>query len=240
MRIAVVGASGGFGSLAVRLIEGSDDLELYAGLGSADSLDQIAGAEVVFDATRYEVSRSVVETAQRLGIPTVVATSGWSAERIATLPATDTPLLIVPNFSLGSTISTLLARLAAPYFDTVEVVETHHAGKLDSPSGTAIRTAELIAAARSAAGRQDSVPGSGQEARGQEIAGIPVHSLRQHGVHAEQRVVLGRAGESVRIEHVTTSNESYADGILLALRKVSGMPGLTVGLDALLELPGIV
>ena len=131
----------------------------------------------------------------------------------------------------------MLAQIAAPYFDSVEIVEAHHAAKVDSPSGTAVRTAELIADARRATGVENPVPGAGQEARGQLVAGIPVHSLREVGVLAEQRVVLGRSGESLRIEHVTTSNDSYADGILLALRKVSGLTGVTVGLDALLDLP---
>lgn len=238
MKIAVVGASGRLGSLAVRLIEQSDDLQLHAAIGSADSLDAIAGADAVFDATRYEVSREVIAAAQAHSIPSVIATSGWSAERIAELGEPQAPVLIVPNFSLGSVLDTYLASIVAPFFDTVEIVETHHAGKLDSPSGTAVRTAEVIAAARATTGLEGAVPGAGQAARGQLVAGIPVHSLRQVGVLAEQRVVFGRTGESLRIEHVTSSNESYADGILLALRKVAGLAGITVGLDALLDLPG--
>lgn len=237
MRVAVVGASGRLGSLAVRLIEQSTDLQLHAALGSRDSLDSLDGADAVFDATKLEVSQQVVEQSLARHIPVVVGTSGWSATQVAALGTVHSPVLIVPNFSLGSVLGSALAALAAPYFDTVEIVETHHAGKLDSPSGTAVRTAELIADARRATGVENPVPGAGQEARGQLVAGIPVHSLREVGVLAEQRVVLGRSGESLRIEHVTTSNDSYADGILLALRKVSGLTGVTVGLDALLDLP---
>lgn len=237
MRVAVVGASGRLGSLAVRLIEQSTDLQLHAALGSRDSLDSLDGADAVFDATKLEVSQQVVEQSLARHIPVVVGTSGWSATQVAALGTVHSPVLIVPNFSLGSVLGSALAALAAPYFDTVEIVETHHAGKLDSPSGTAVRTAELIADARRATGVENPVPGAGQEARGQLVAGIPVHSLREVGVLAEQRVVLGRSGESLRIEHVTTSNDSYADGILLALRKVSGLTGVTVGLDALLNLP---
>lgn len=237
MRIAVVGASGRLGSLAAGLIEASTDLQLHAVLGSRDSLDSLDGADAVFDATKLEVSQQVVEQSLARHIPVVVGTSGWSATQVAALGTVHSPVLIVPNFSLGSVLGSALAALAAPYFDTVEIVETHHAGKLDSPSGTAVRTAELIADARRATGVENPVPGAGQEARGLLVAGIPVHSLREVGVLAEQRVVLGRSGESLRIEHVTTSNDSYADGILLALRKVSGLTGVTVGLDALLDLP---
>ena len=237
MRVAVVGASGRLGSLAVRLIEQSTDLQLHAALGSRDSLDSLDGADAVFDATKLEVSQQVVEQSLARHIPVVVGTSGWSATQVGSLGTVHSPVLIVPNFSLGSVLGSALAALAAPYFDTVDIVETHHAGKQDSPSGTAVRTAELIADARRATGVENPVPGAGQEARGQLVAGIPVHSLREVGILAEQRVVLGRSGESLRIEHVTTSNDSYADGILLALRKVSGLTGVTVGLDALLDLP---
>lgn len=238
MRIAVVGASGRLGSLAVRLIEQADDLELHATINSGDSLDAIAGADVVFDATKLEVSQLVVAAAQAHNVASVVATSGWSADQVAKLGAVTAPVIIVPNFSLGSVLGTVLSAIAAPYFDTVEIIETHHAGKIDSPSGTAVRTAEVVADARRVTGVEGAVPGAGQEARGEIVAGIPVHSLRMVGVLAEQRVELGRSGESLRIEHVTTSNESYADGILLALRKVTGLTGITVGLDALLDLPG--
>lgn len=238
MRIAVVGASGRLGSLALRLIEQANDLELHAAIGSADSLDGIAGADVVFDATKLEVSKRVVAAAQQHGVAAVIATSGWSANEVEQLGAVPSPVLIVPNFSLGSVFGTALSAIAAPYFDTVEIIETHHAGKIDSPSGTAVRTAEVIADARRATGMEGTVPGAGQEARGEIVAGIPVHSLRMVGVLAEQRVELGRSGESLRIEHVTTSNDSYADGMLLALRKVQALTGVTVGLDALLDLPG--
>lgn len=238
MRVAVVGASGRLGSLAVRLIEESTDLTVHATLGSKDSLEAIAGADVVFDATKLDVSAQVVEAALARRIPIVVGTSGWSAARVEALGTVHSPVLVVPNFSLGSVLGSALAAIAAPFFDTVEIIETHHAGKLDSPSGTAVRTAELIAEARRDTGMEGVVPGAGQEARGELVAGVPVHSLREVGVLAEQRVVLGRSGESLRIEHVTTSNDSYGDGILLALRKVSTRSGVTVGLDALLDLPG--
>ena len=235
MRIAVVGATGRFGSLAVSLIETANDLELHCGLGSADSLEAIAGADLVFDATRLEVSQQVVAKARELGIPIVVATSGWSAERIAALDVSGSAVLIVPNFSLGSVLGSKLAALAAPFFDQVEIVETHHASKIDAPSGTATRTAEVIATARAAAGITEPKR-QPHPARGQEVAGIPVHSLRLSGVDAEQRVELGRSGESLRITHTASSSEAYEKGILLALRQASSLDGVNVGLDVLLDL----
>lgn len=238
MRVAIFGASGRLGALAAQLVTESADLELHAAIGSRDDHAAARGADVLFDATRFDASRQIVEFALAERIPVVVGTSGWSAERVAELGTVHSPVLVVPNFSLGSVLGSALAALAAPYFDTVDIVETHHAGKLDSPSGTAIRTAELIADARRATGLEGSVPGAGQEARGELVAGVPVHSLRQVGVSAEQRVVLGRSGETLRIEHVTTSQDAYADGILLALRRVADLDGVTVGLDALLDLPG--
>lgn len=238
MLVAVVGASGRLGSLTVSLVTDTVDLELHARVGSADALEAVAGADVIFEATRLDVSERVVAVARAHNIPLVVATSGWTDSRVRALGTDGSPILIVPNFSLGSVLGSALSALAARYFDTVEIVETHHAGKRDSPSGTAVRTAELIAEARRSSGLEGAVPGAGQEARGELVAGIPVHSLREVGILAEQRVVLGRTGESLRIEHVTTSNESYAEGILLALRRVSGLTGVTVGLDSLLDLPG--
>ncbi|HLP23683.1 MAG TPA: dihydrodipicolinate reductase C-terminal domain-containing protein [Microbacteriaceae bacterium] len=239
MRVAIVGATGRLGSLAARLVQDAPDLELHAAVGSADSLDAVNGADVIFDATRLEVSRRVVEHAVNALIPVVVGTSGWTAQRIAELGTVHSPVCVIPNFSLGSVLGSAIAALAAPFFDTVDVVETHHAGKLDSPSGTAVRTAELIADARRRVGLEGAVPGAGQDARGQLVAGVPVHSLRQAGVVAEQVVTLGRLGESLRIEHVTTSSESYAEGILLALRSAPDLRGIVVGLDALLDLPGL-
>jgi 4-hydroxy-tetrahydrodipicolinate reductase len=144
-------------------------------------------------------------------------------------------VIVVPNFSLGSVLGTALAQFAAPYFDSVEIVEAHHAGKVDSPSGTAVRTAELIVAARAVEGRVDlDAPFADQTARGELIAGVPVHSLRLQGVIARQEVRFGGAGEVLTITHDTHSPDSYRAGIRAALEAIGGSSGLVVGLDRIL------
>ncbi len=238
--VAVVGATGRMGTLATRLIEGSGDFELHAGLGSRDPLDRIEGADLVLDLTLPAVSPDVVEAAVSRGIPVLVGTSGWTADRLARVRSRlgDDPqlgVIVVPNFSLGSVVATRLAAIAAPYFDSIEIVEAHHAGKSDSPSGTAIRTAELIAEVRGARGPV-AAPHADQRARGQQVASVPVHSLRLDGVLAEQQVIFGGVGETVRVSHQTVSDASYEAGILLALRALPTTRGLVVGLDSLLGL----
>jgi 4-hydroxy-tetrahydrodipicolinate reductase len=146
----------------------------------------------------------------------------------------DLGVVIVPNFSLGSVLATRFATLAATWFDSIEIIESHHAGKTDSPSGTAIRTAEAMAAARTDLGPVEA-PHVDQRARGQQVASIPVHSLRMSGVLARQEVVFGGVGETVRIVHETLSDASYEAGILLALRATPAQRGVVVGLDPLLD-----
>jgi 4-hydroxy-tetrahydrodipicolinate reductase len=230
------------GALACRLIEASGDFELFAGLSSSDSLDRLAGADLVVDFTAPAASPGIVEAALSHGASVLVGTSGWTAERIAALTpkldaAPDLAVVIVPNFSLGSVLATRFAALAAPYFDSIEIVEAHHAGKIDSPSGTAIRTAELIGAARADVGPVDA-PHADQRARGQQVASVPIHSLRLHGVLAQQEVVFGGVGETLSVRHVTMSDASYEAGILLGLRAALHARGLLVGLDTLLDLGG--
>jgi len=230
------------GALAVRLIDESDDFEVAAKLSSADSLEGIAGAELVLDFTVPAVSPDVVDAALAQGIPVLVGTSGWTAERIAAVgkrldALPDLAVVIVPNFSLGSVLATRFAAYAAPYFDSIEIVEAHHPGKVDSPSGTAIRTAELIGAARQNVGPVEA-PHADQRARGQQVASVPIHSIRLGGVLAQQDVLFGGVGETLSIRHVTMSDASYEAGILLGLRATREARGLIVGLDSLLELGG--
>ncbi len=237
-RVAVVGATGRMGRLAVDIIGCADDMEVSTRIGSHDDLDDIRSADAVLDLTVPAVSPSIVEAAVAAGIPTLVGTSGWTADRIATLErrmaaAPGLGVLIVPNFSIGSVLATRFAALAAPHFDSIEIVETHHAGKVDSPSGTAIRTAELMAAARSKIGPVVA-PHSDQRARGQQVGSIPVHSLRMSGVDARQDVQFGGVGEVLTLTHQTVSTEAYRAGILLALRALPGIRGVQVGLDRLL------
>lgn len=241
IRVAVAGATGNMGRLAIRLIEEADDLELHAALSSRSSLDEMLGADVALDVTHPGASAEIVEFATGAGIPIVVGTSGWSNDRIADIMALVRghaeagAVLFVPNFSIGSVLGSAFAALAAEYFDSIEIVEAHHAGKVDSPSGTAVRTAELIGEARRPNGPV-AAPHADQRARGQLVSGVPVHSLRMSGLLAEQRVVLGGHGETLTITHSTLSPSSYEAGILLALRRAPEATGVTVGLDALLEL----
>ncbi|QAY74335.1 4-hydroxy-tetrahydrodipicolinate reductase [Agromyces protaetiae] len=242
IRVAVAGATGKMGKLALRLIEEAPDLELHAALGRETPLSAIDGADVAFDVTHPAASADIVRHSLSIGVPIVVGTSGWSAPRISEIEAFRRELgegapavLFVPNFSIGSVLGTAFAALAAKFFDSIEIVEAHHAGKVDSPSGTAVRTAELMTAARGERGPV-AAPHADQRARGQLVGGIPIHSLRLSGVVAEQRVVLGGDGETLTIAHSTVSPSSYEAGILLALRRAPEAEGVTVGLDALLDL----
>ena len=240
VRVAIVGANGRMGRLAARLIDEADDLELHAAVGSADPISLIDGADVVLDLTLPQSSQRVVEHAVRQGIDTVTGTSGWSSERISSLrrlvtAAPGVGVLVIPNFSIGSVLATSFAAQAARFFDSIEIVETHHAAKIDSPSGTAVRTAELIGEARSSLGPVIA-PHADQRARGQQVASVPIHSLRMQGVVAKQDVLFGGNGEVLTIAHETLSSSSYEAGILLALRSAPGAEGVVVGLDALLQL----
>ncbi|HEX7834487.1 MAG TPA: 4-hydroxy-tetrahydrodipicolinate reductase [Pseudolysinimonas sp.] len=239
-RVAVVGATGRMGRLAQRLIAEADDFDLHAAIGSADPLEGMEGADIVFDVTVPAVSPDVVAAALDRGIPVLVGTSGWTAERIATLrqrvPDDAQPgVVLVPNFSLGSALATAFSVLAAPWFDFIEIVESHHEGKVDSPSGTAIRTAELIGKARTDAGPV-AAPHADQRARGQQVASVPIHSLRHAGLSARQEIVFGGVGETLRVLHDTHADSSYEAGILLGLRAVGDAQGVIVGLDKLLDL----
>jgi 4-hydroxy-tetrahydrodipicolinate reductase len=238
--VAVVGSTGRMGGLVTRLLAESEQYDVHARIGRQDSLDQLEGADVVIDVSAPAISPQVVTAALDLRLPIVVGTSGWTSERLAPVASRITAdptltALFIPNFSLGSALATRFAELAAPHFESIEIVEAHHAGKTDSPSGTAIRTAELIGAARAELGPV-AAPHADQRARGQQVASVPVHSLRMSGVNARQEVVLGGSGETVRIIHETLSDESYEPGILLALREATSRTGMVVGLGALLGL----
>lgn len=236
----MVGATGRMGTLVRRLIDEADDFELHAALGSSDPLDGIDGADIVVDVTVPAVSPDVVNAALDRGIPVLVGTSGWTAERIATLQSRVVQdaapgVVIVPNFSMGSALATAFAVLAAPWFDSIEIVESHHPRKVDSPSGTAIRTAELIGKARAEVGPV-AAPHADQRARGQQVASVPIHSLRHAGLSARQEVVFGGDGETVRVIHDTHTDASYEAGIMLGLRAARDARGVVVGLDRLLDL----
>jgi 4-hydroxy-tetrahydrodipicolinate reductase len=239
-QVAVVGASGRMGRLFVDVISALPDFEVSAELDSSSDLADMLGADIVVDVTSPAVSPDIVSFAVANGMKVLVGTSGWSADRLETLhkQVNDTPgagVMVVPNFSLGSVVGTFLATVAAQFFESIEIVETHHVGKADSPSGTAIRTAEQIAAMRRESGGVIA-PHANQSARGQLVDGVPVHSLRLHGVHAHQDVIFGGQSETLTITHDTHSPAAYRDGIIHALTYVASHDGFTVGLDKILGL----
>jgi 4-hydroxy-tetrahydrodipicolinate reductase len=236
--VAVVGASGKLGALVCQLVEDSPDFTLAAALNSRSDLSEMLAADVVFDVSLPAVSKQVVEFAVENGKNVLVGTSGWSRERIAAMrPLIDAHpnigVIFIANFSLGSALATHLATMAAPFYDSIEIVETHGVTKVDSPSGTAVNTAERIAVMR-----DDDIqaPNADQRARGQLVAGVPVHSLRMEGVLAKQDVVFGGLGETITITHSTLSNRSYEAGILASLRALSSVRGIVVGLDQVINL----
>ncbi|MBO1902118.1 4-hydroxy-tetrahydrodipicolinate reductase [Leucobacter weissii] len=238
--VAVAGARGRLGSLVCEVIEDHPAFALGAQLSSASGPEAGADAAILFDVSTPEASPRIVERALRRGQRVIVGTSGWSADRLRALDGVvreipGAAVLVVPNFSLGSVMATTLARIAAPYFGSVEIVEAHHEAKVDSPSGTAVRTAELIAAARG--GDPPAAPFADQPARGQLIAGVPVHSLRLNGVIARQEVRFGGAGEVLTIAHDTHARDSYRAGIRAALEAIRSAEGLTVGLERVLGIP---
>ncbi len=235
-KVAVLGASGRMGTLIARILETTDGLCLHSGMTSASSMDEMLGADVLVDVSRLEASETAVPFALEHGIDVVVGTSGWDEQRIAGISDLVPPeraVVFVPNFSLGSVLGTALASVAGRFFESVEIIEAHHDKKVDSPSGTAVRTAERIAASRE---RPLIAPNSEQDARGQLVSGVPIHSLRLRGVVADQQVIFGGEGEVLTIRHETISPEAYVQGIRLAITHAVETQGTTVGLDGVLGL----
>ncbi|WP_367045303.1 4-hydroxy-tetrahydrodipicolinate reductase [Streptomyces sp. Je 1-332] len=246
LRVAVIGAKGRIGSEAVRAVEAADDLELVAALGRGDSLDTLVetGAQVVVELTNPDSVMGNLDFCVRHGIHAVVGTTGWTDDRVAQLEASlaaspKTGVLIAPNFSIGAVLTMKFAQIAAPYFESVEVVELHHPNKADAPSGTATRTAQLIAEARRAAGsapQPDATTTALDGARGADVDGVPVHSVRLRGLLAHQEVLLGGEGETLTVRHDSLHHSSFMPGILLGVRRVVSTPGLTFGLEHFLDL----
>jgi len=237
LRIALVGATGRMGRLVEAIAAEADDLEVVRRIGSRDDLAGLADGDVVVDFTLPHISPKVVRAAAAAKRPVLVGTSGWTADRVAALKGGLPPgapgVLIVPNFSVGSVLATAFAEQAARWFDSMEIVEAHHAGKADSPSGTAVRTAERMAAARVDLGPV-AAPHVDQRARGQQVGSIPIHSLRLQGVVAAQDVLLGGPGEVLTIRHETTAPTAYRQGIRMALDALPRTRGVVVGLEHLL------
>ncbi|GAA2725768.1 MULTISPECIES: 4-hydroxy-tetrahydrodipicolinate reductase [Streptomyces] len=246
LRVAVIGAKGRIGSEAVRAVEAADDMELVAALGRGDDLGALteAGAQVAVELTHPDSVMTNLEFCVRNGIHGVVGTTGWTEDRLTQLRSwlADSPatgVLIAPNFSIGAVLTMAFAQQAARFFESVEVVELHHPNKADAPSGTATRTAQLIAAARREAGcapQPDATTTALDGARGADVDGIPVHSVRLRGLLAHQEVLLGDTGETLTIRHDSLHHSCFMPGILLGARRVVSTPGLTFGLEHFLDL----
>ncbi|MER7555350.1 4-hydroxy-tetrahydrodipicolinate reductase [Nocardioides sp. NPDC126508] len=245
-KVAVLGARGKLGSAVCEAVESAEDLELVARIGRGDELSAItdAGAEVAVDVTTLEAVMGNAEFCLSHGVHTVIGTSGFGPDRVEQLEAwlekaPGVGAMVVPNFSVGAVLMMRFAELAAAHFPSVEIVETHHERKADAPSGTARRTAELVAAARREAGvapAPDATTSALDGARGASVEGIPVHSLRMSGSVAHQEVVLGGVGELLTIRHDSLSHASFAHGVLAAIRGIGSRPGLTIGLEDVLGL----
>ena len=240
VQVAVVGATGRLGRVVCQVVDATAGFELAKEVGSHSSLDELQGADLVIDVSLPGVSQSVVEAALHHGAKVLVGTSGWDADKLETLrkrlaDAPGAAVMVVPNFSVGSVLGTHLSTLAAEFFDSVEIIEAHHQDKVDSPSGTARRTAERIAEVRNRHGGVVA-PHSNQTARGDDIHGVSVHSMRLAGVVAQQEVVFGGTAETLSIRHDTHSADAYRHGIALAMKAVMDQEGLVVGLDQVLGL----
>jgi 4-hydroxy-tetrahydrodipicolinate reductase len=246
LAVAVLGANGRMGAEAVKAVEAAADLKLVAALGRNDSLDTLlsSGARVVVDLTVPESTEANVRFAVEHGLHAVVGTTGWDAGKLAKLEELlagrpGVGVLIAPNFALGSVLASAFAAKAARYFESVEIIELHHPDKVDAPSGTAVRTAQLISAERAAAGVAPSPDATSTErpgARGCDVDGVRVHSVRLRGLVAHQEVLLGGPGEQLTLRHDSFDRASFMPGVLLGVRNVAANPGLTVGLDGYLDL----
>jgi 4-hydroxy-tetrahydrodipicolinate reductase len=246
IRVGVLGARGRMGQQVCKAVDAASDLELVAMVDAGDWLFSVAdaGAQVLVDFTHPDVVMDNIRFAVDQGIHAVVGTTGFTEERLATVrtwleEVPQVGVLIAPNFGIGAVLSMRFAQLAARYYDSAEVIELHHPNKADAPSGTASRTAALIAEARAAAGlgpAPDATTQALEGARGATVDGVHVHALRIAGMVAHQEIVFGTEGETLTIRHDSLDRSSFMPGVLLAVRNVSSRPGLTVGLEPLLDL----
>ena len=246
IRVGVLGARGRVGSEVCAVVRAAPDLELVAAVDVGDELDALltADAQVVVDFTHPDSVMDNLEFCLDHGIHAVVGTTGFDEERLDLIRTwlSNTPrtgVLIAPNFSVGAILMMRFAAAAAPFYESVEVVELHHPDKADAPSGTARRTAELIAAARREAALgpvPDATTTSLDGARGAEVDGVRVHAIRVRGLVAHQEVILGGPGETLTIRHDSLDRVSFTPGVLTALRAIGDHPGLNVGLEHFLDL----
>ncbi|MVQ48169.1 4-hydroxy-tetrahydrodipicolinate reductase [Nocardioides sp. MAH-18] len=246
VKVGVLGARGRVGAEVCAGVEAAADMELVAAVDAGDDIAALveAGAEAVVDFTHPDAVMDNLEFCIDHGMHAVVGTTGFDQSRLDVLAGwlADAPgvgVLIAPNFSIGAILMMRFAAAAAPFYESVEVVELHHPTKADAPSGTARRTAELIAAARREAGLgpvPDATSTGLEGARGADVDGIRVHGLRIRGLVAHQEVILGGPGETLTIRHDSLDRASFVPGVLTGLRAIGDHPGLTVGLEHFLDL----
>jgi 4-hydroxy-tetrahydrodipicolinate reductase len=245
IKVGVLGAKGRMGSEVSRTVDAAPDLELAAAVDVGDARDPLAGCDVIVDFTHPGAVMGNLRWCLEHGRSVVVGTSGFAEARLAEVrdwlgESPSARALIVPNFSIGAVLMMYFAAKAAPFFESAEIIELHHAAKADAPSGTATRTASLIAEARAGAELgppPDATVSEVAGARGATLDGVRVHSVRLAGLLAHQEVLLGGHGEVLTIRHDSMDRSSFMPGVLLAVRGVGSLPpGLTVGLDGMLGL----
>lgn len=245
MFVAVIGAHGRMGRAMAEGIEAQPDMEVVARLGSADEItaESLAGAEVALEFTTPAASLDNVLALLEAGVHVVVGTTGWTEDKLDVVRAklAEHPslgVLIAPNFALSAVLAMMFARKAARFFESAEVIELHHPDKLDAPSGTALATARLIGQARRQAGLgpvPDATEGD-DRSRGQVVDGVHVHAVRLRGLTAHEEIVFGNAGEQLTIRTDCFERASFVPGVVLGVRQTPHRPGLTFGLENLLDL----
>lgn len=244
MDVAVFGANGRMGAEVCRAVGGAEGLELLAGIDFGDPKEDAAAADVVVDFTHPDSVMDNLQWCIEHGVHAVVGTTGFTEDRLNQLrewlaAKPEVGVVIAANFSIGAILMMDMARRAAPFFESVEIIELHHPNKADAPSGTATTTAGQIATARNAAGCEPMPDATQHEvagARGANLAGVRVHSVRLRGLVAHQEVLFGTEGETLRVRHDSFDRASFMPGVIAAVRAVPQRPGLTIGIEAILGL----
>lgn len=247
-RIGVLGARGRVGSAVVAAVEADANHELVVAIDHGDDLQALVDnkAEVVVDFTVPDAVMGNLEFCINNGIHAVVGTTGWTEERFEIVrgwlqESPNTGVLVAPNFAISAVLTMKFAEIAAPFFESAEVVELHHPNKVDAPSGTAVHTAEGIARARKAAGlaeQPDATTQSLDGARGADVQGVPVHAVRMTGMVAHEQVIFGTKGQTLTLKQDSYDRESFVPGIMIGVEKIAENPGLTIGLEKFLGLDG--
>jgi 4-hydroxy-tetrahydrodipicolinate reductase len=240
IKVAVLGAKGRMGSEVVKAVSAANDMELHATVDLGDSIESVKGADVVVDFTNPENVMKNLEFLINNDINVVVGTTGFDAGRLAQIEGwlashPKVGVFIAPNFAIGAVLMMEFSKQAAPYFESVEIIELHHPNKVDAPSGTAARTAELINKARTNSSKQPDATNTGLEgARGAKVGDVPIHSVRLRGLVAHQEVLFGGLGETLTIRHDSLDRAGFMPGVLLGCREIIKTPGLTIGLEKFL------